>query len=159
MSTPDHIDFTALHDQFSQITAESPPSTPTRLALPPPSPPRIVDVTDMEEDSHSWTEGERIGEAKNPGPATGPRAGYPDRSRAPEGRRHHHRVRDEQRGARAAPTATDTTAGERTKGMYPGPKPHGDRRGNRAVGSAMGNYDFTAMLPSRSSRPGSAQGN
>lgn len=118
-------------------------------------------VATMEETSHKWTEGERIGEAKNPGPSPRQgkqkvRANKPPGTRAPGESCDHFPVQASQRGDWCAPTAL---AQELAKGNSPGLAPHSDHRGNRPGGSGLGENNSAAMRLNRSSRPGSAQGN
>ena len=104
----------------------------------------------VEVQSHDWMEGARMGEAQNPGPWGQHHIG----SRVPNARTKQAQAPARWHGTRAVPQAP---AGERTKGIYPGPNPSDDQIGNRPVGSGRGSSNSAAMKTNRSSRAGSAQ--
>ena len=103
------------------------------------------EVEQPEATSHNWKEGARIGEAKNPGPSGRNRSG----SRAPRGGHQQFQAQDRRHGSWATPTPS---AGERTKGIYPGPDPPDDHAGNRPDGNGGRQGNTAAMFPSRPSR-------
>ncbi len=114
------------------------------------------EACDMEEDSHDWKKGTRIGENKQPGSSHGTYTNYyAVWPHAPEGRSKHFQVRDRQCGSWAVPIPP---AGVFAKGIHPGSIPHGDQIGKRPVGSAMWRPNSTIMKSLQNSRPGSAQG-
>ena len=89
-------------------------------------------IPKAEEERHDWKEGERIGEASNPGPRL-------FRNHAPERTTKREKAPAGQRGVRAVPQAC---AGELKKGINPGPTLGDDQSGNCPVGSDVGDHFF-----------------
>jgi hypothetical protein len=99
-----------------------------------------------EEQAHDWKEGSRIGEADNPGPKGHNLVG----SRVPNVRHNNVQTPARLHGTRAVSQAP---AGERTKGIHPGPNPSVDHTGNVPGGNGIaGNRILAAMINTRSSR-------
>jgi hypothetical protein len=106
-----------------------------------------------EEQAHDWKEGSRIGEADNPGPKGHNLVG----SRVPNVRHNNVQTPARLHGTRAVSQAS---AGERTKGIHPGPNPSVDHPGNVPGGNGTaGNSISAAMITLRSSRVESVQRN
>ena len=106
---------------------------------------------EMEEDPHDWKEGERMGEAKNPGPP----ANYnPPWTHAPGLRQEQAQAQARWHGTRAVPNAP---AGEYAKGMYPGPNPSSAGVGPDPRRNTGCNYSSTNMSTNYMSRAGTAQ--
>ena len=88
---------------------------------------------DPEVEGHNWKEGERIGEATNPGPKGHNRhSGSREPGLMPNS---YHAAPARQHGARAAPP----TAGEQAKRDYPGPTPYADHARGFHGGNGKGN--------------------
>ena len=105
-----------------------------------------------EEAAHDWKEGERIGEAKHPGPPKW--ANNPPWNHTPGLSTNQAQGQARWCGTRAVPTAL---AGESAKGMYPGPKPSSAGVGPDPRRNTGCNNSSQAMSNNPTSRAGTAQ--
>ena len=116
-----------------------------------------MEMEEDEEEAHNWKEGERIGEAKQPGPPKGAKTATqtPPWNHTPGLRQQQAQAQARWCGTRAVPK----DAGEFAKGMYPGPKPSSAGDGPDPRRNTGCNRASVAMNNFYTSRAGTAQHN
>ena len=156
----------AAEARMNAAEARASQATQPQQPTPPSSGANAIQPKNDEEESHSWMEGTRIGEATNPGPGSRSHEKtkqstdrqehqrHPSGNHAPGWSRKHSRAQARQHGARAAPQAP---AGESAKGNRPGPKPTDDRSRSPPSGNGGRNRNPSTMRSYYKSRAETVQ--